>query len=65
VTDDPRRRLLYADEAATLVGKQPTTIRTWVHRKWLKPFTTGRNGRSLFLEADVLIAEKNVRQRQR
>lgn len=60
---DPHKRLLYADEAATLVGKAPATIRDWVRKQLLTPYAVGRNGAHLFLEAHVLIAERDARQR--
>jgi hypothetical protein len=61
---DPRRRLIYADEAALVAHVERATIRDWVRRHELTPRATGRNGAHLFLEADVLLAEQRNRARR-
>jgi DNA-binding transcriptional MerR regulator len=57
--------LLTATEAATLAGVKPATIRDWVRRQELRPFARyRRTGAALFLEADVLVAERRIRARR-
>lgn len=56
-------RLLTTTEAAQAAHRRPGTIRQWVRRGYLKPFTTDTHGRPLYLELDVLLAERDTRNR--
>lgn len=62
---NPRRRLITAAEAALLCGVQRATIRDWVRRRELDTAATHlTTGTSLFLEVDVLRAERRIRNRR-
>lgn len=56
-------RLLTTNEAAQITDRRPATIRKWVQRGHLKPFTKDNRGRPLYLELDVLTAERKTRRR--
>lgn len=56
-------RLLTTNEAAQAAHRRPKTITSWVRRGYLKPFTHDLRGRPLFLELDVLTAERKTRRR--
>jgi hypothetical protein len=63
--NDPRRRLLTGREAAILAGVEPATIRDWVRRGELHPAASYPHTRThLFLEIDVLLAERRIRHRR-
>ena len=63
---DPRRRLITAAEAAILCGVERATVRDWVRRNELSAYATNeRTGEHLYLEHEVLLAERRIRQRRR
>jgi predicted site-specific integrase-resolvase len=63
---NPRRRLINGREAAALCAVRPATVRDWVRRGELRSVATdNRDGSALYLEAHVLIAERNIRRRRR
>jgi predicted site-specific integrase-resolvase len=57
----PMRRLLYASEAAELVGVRASTIRSWVHRGHLQAHWYDEDRRPLYLDSDVYAAERTTR----
>ncbi|WP_411146907.1 MerR family transcriptional regulator [Streptomyces sp. x-80] len=61
VSDSPTRRLLTTIEAANLINVRPDRIRQWVHRGILAPAARYRGRGNLYLEIDVLVAEKTMR----
>lgn len=61
---DPRTRLLTSRQAATLAAISPATLRVWAHRGHLSPYARDDDGRPLWLEYDVLLAEKEIRHRR-
>ena len=62
---NPHERLLTTAEAARVARRTPATIRGWAHRGHLTPFTHDHKGRPLYLEWDVLTAERQTRRRDR
>lgn len=53
-------KLVSGTEAAALVGVKPATLRKWVQRGKLQPFTI-EGGRAYYLDLDVYEAERATR----
>jgi transposase len=62
---DPTGRLLTQQEAAASVGVDVRTVRGWVQRGYLVPHTVAGSRRPLYLESQVLDAERCARRADR